>query len=295
MNSILRRSFPLAAAVAVALAVSACGNVNPSNLSATGSAGVPKHAAPVPDDLKRAMARKGMDPRAPILVRIYKEQRQLEVWKKTRAGKYALLKTYDICAYSGELGPKRREGDRQAPEGFYSVGPAQMNPGSSYYLSFDIGYPNAYDRAHGRTGGWLMVHGGCSSRGCYAMTDEQIREIYALARDAFSGGQKAFQVQALPFRMTGLNMMRHASNPNMPFWRMLKQGTDQFDATGVEPKVSVAEKQYVFGPMEYPSDVMVAEKAPSRKAPARTATAKAAPAQPAPRPSGLLAFLQGGN
>jgi murein L,D-transpeptidase YafK len=91
-----------------------------------------------------------------------------------------------------------------------------------------------------------MVHGNCASVGCYAMTDEQIQEIYALARDSFLGGQKAFQVQAFPFRMTPLNMALHRNNPNMPFWRMIKEGNDHFEVTGAEPHVDVCEKGYVF-------------------------------------------------
>ena len=111
------------------------------------------------------------------------------MWKKNRDGQYELLKTYPICRWSGDLGPKKKEGDRQAPEGFYTITPGQMNPASNYYLAFNTGFPNAYDRAWGYTGSELMVHGDCSSRGCYAMTDEQIQEIYALARESFFGGQ----------------------------------------------------------------------------------------------------------
>ncbi|MEX2036986.1 MAG: murein L,D-transpeptidase family protein, partial [Xanthobacteraceae bacterium] len=164
---------------------------------------------------------KNMDRDAPILVRSFKEEAELEVWKQDRTGRFALLKSYPICRWSGELGPKIREGDRQAPEGFYNINPGQMNPNSQYYLSFDLGYPNAFDRAHGRTGANLMVHGDCSSRGCYSMTDEQISEIYALGRDAFFGGQKSFQVQAYPFRMTPQNLAKHRTNPNLAFWKML--------------------------------------------------------------------------
>ncbi len=121
-----------------------------------------------------------------------------------------------------------------------------MNPNSNYYLAFNIGYPNAYDRAWGRTGSELMVHGDCSSRGCYAMTDEQIQEIYALARESFFGGQKDFQFEAFPFRMTAMNMAKHRNNPNFAFWKMLKEGYDNFEATRQEPKVAVCEKRYVF-------------------------------------------------
>jgi murein L,D-transpeptidase YafK len=189
---------------------------------------------------------KGMAKETPILVRLFKEEAELEVWKQTKEGRYALLKTYPICRWSGELGPKIRQGDRQAPEGFYTITPGQMNPNSSYYLAFNMGYPNAYDRAHGRTGSELMVHGDCSSRGCYAMTDEQMGEIYALARESFFGGQRSFQVQAFPFRMTPVNMARHRANPHMRFWKMLKEGYDHFEVTRLEPKVDVCERHYVF-------------------------------------------------
>ncbi len=187
-----------------------------------------------------------MDKTSPIMLRIFKEESQLEVWKQNLDGQYALLKTYPICRWSGALGPKIKEGDRQAPEGFYTITPAQMNPNSNYYLAFNTGYPNAFDRAWGRTGSELMVHGDCSSRGCYAMTDEQIQEIYSLAREAFFGGQQEFQLQAYPFRMTALNMAKHRNNPNFEFWKQLKQGYDSFEATRQAPKVAVCEKRYVF-------------------------------------------------
>lgn len=201
---------------------------------------------PVPPKLLAAIAEKDMDLQSPILVRLFKQEAELEVWKQTRSGQFALLKTYPICRWSGDLGPKVREGDRQAPEGFYSINPSQMNPQSAYYLSFNTGYPNAFDKALGRTGSQLMVHGDCSSRGCYAMTDEQIAEIYSLGRESFFGGQKAFQLQAYPFRMTPVNMARHRNNPNMPFWKMIKEGYDHFEVTRQEPKVDFCEKKYVF-------------------------------------------------
>jgi murein L,D-transpeptidase YafK len=208
---------------------------------------------PVPPKLIAAMVEKDMDLQSPILVRLFKQEAELEVWKQDRSGRFALLKTYPICRWSGDLGPKAREGDRQAPEGFYSITPGQMNPQSAYYLSFNTGYPNAYDQALGHTGSQLMVHGDCSSRGCYAMTDEQISEIYALGRESFFGGQKAFQFQAYPFRMTPLNMAKHRNNPNMPFWKMIKEGYDHFEVTRQEPKVDFCEKKYVFDAVRPPN------------------------------------------
>jgi murein L,D-transpeptidase YafK len=208
---------------------------------------IPKHMAPLDAATRELVDKKGMDQKAPILIRVFKQESTLEVWKKEKAtGRYALLKDYKICAWSGVLGPKLKEGDKQAPEGFYTIRPAQMNPNSNYYLSFNIGYPNDFDRVHGRTGTHLMVHGACSSAGCYSMTDEQIQEIYTLGRLAFEGGQRDFQVQAFPFRMTAENMAKHRDNPNMPFWKNLKEGYDHFEVIRQPPKIDVCDKRYVF-------------------------------------------------
>jgi murein L,D-transpeptidase YafK len=192
------------------------------------------------------MSSKGMSPSDPILIRAYKKESEMEVWKRGRDGRYALLRTLPICRWSGQLGPKVRQGDRQAPEGFYTVTPAQMNPNSAYYLSFDTGFPNAYDRAQGASGAHLMVHGTCSSAGCYAMTDEGAAELYAVAREAFAGGQRAFQFQAYPFRMTAENIAKYRADPNIAFWQNLKEGSDRFEATREEPQVAVASGRYVF-------------------------------------------------
>lgn len=205
-----------------------------------------KSLSPIPPQTMALMSAKGMTKSDPIVVRLYKKESELEVWKKAPDGHYAVLKTFPICRWSGQLGPKRREGDRQAPEGFYTITPGQMNPNSAYYLSFDTGYPNAYDKAHNGTGAQLMVHGTCSSRGCYAMTDEGISEVYALARESFAGGQRGFQFQAYPFRMTAENLAKFRADPNMPFWKNLKEGSDHFEVTGREPKVAVCNGRYAF-------------------------------------------------
>lgn len=231
-----------------------------------------KAHVPVPEKLVRQMKAKNMATNAPIMVRIFKQDNMLEIWKKTRNGRYAMLADYEICKWSGKLGPKFKEGDRQAPEGFYSVTPGLMNPKSQYHLAFNMGFPNAYDRSHGRTGTHLMVHGACSSAGCYAMTDQQVEVIYALARDAFKGGQKAFQIQAFPFRMTEENMVKHRDNEHFAYWEMLKKGNDHFEITKVPPKVDVCEKRYEFNTdsaERYPSSGAC----PTRKMPRSTALA----------------------
>jgi murein L,D-transpeptidase YafK len=232
------RTLMASAAIAAALALGGC---ETDGTSLNGRA-----LAPLSEKMIAEFERKDMPKESPILVRVFKEEAELEVWKQDASGKFALLKTYPICRWSGELGPKIKQGDRQAPEGFYTITPGQMNPNSQYYLAFNLGYPNAFDRAHGRTGAHLMVHGDCSSAGCYSMTDEQIQEVYALGRESFFGGQRSFQVQAYPFRMTALNMARHRSNPHMAFWKMIKVGYDHFEVTRLEPKVDVCDKRYVF-------------------------------------------------
>lgn len=235
MNSKMLR----ASLVAVALALAGC-NASLEDIA-------PKAAEKeLPQRIVAAMQAKGMSRNAPIMMRIFKEEGVLEVWKQKTNGRYDLVTTYDICKWSGKLGPKFREGDRQAPEGFYSVRPAQMNPNSSYHLAFNMGFPNAFDAANGRNGRHLMVHGACSSSGCYSMTDPQMEEIYAFARDAFRGGQTEFQVQAFPFRMTPENMARYRDDPNFQFWKMLKEGYDHFELSKVPPKVDVCERRYVF-------------------------------------------------
>lgn len=227
-----------ALAATVSLALAGC-NGQGQDVSA-------RSRQPLSPQIVSVMSEKDMAPQNPILIRVFKEESELEVWKTTSKGTYALLKTYPICRWSGELGPKVKIGDRQTPEGFYTITPGLLNPNSNYYLAINTGFPNAFDKSYGRTGEFLMIHGDCSSAGCYAMTDEQIAEIYALAREALAGGQRSFQIQAMPFRMTPENMARHRNNPNMAFWRNLKQGYDHFEVTHLEPKVNVCGRQYVF-------------------------------------------------
>ena len=286
-----RRSFVQARGVVLAAACAAlAGCVAEGGQLATFG---PKHLQPVSPQTMALFDQKGMDKNSPILLRIFKEESELEIWKQNRDGKFALLKTYPICRWSGELGPKVREGDRQAPEGFYFITPELMNPRSSYYLAFNLGYPNEFDRAYGRTGAHLMVHGDCSSRGCYAMTDEQIQDIFALARDSFDGGQLAFQVHALPFRMTSKNMARHRNNPHLAFWRMLKEGNDHFELTKAQPKIDVCEKRYVFNAhLHDPSQLFDAKsQCPSFETPREIASAIAAKKQADERESAVLARL----
>lgn len=229
------RGWPLALLLVVSLVLQGCSAL-----------GLPKEKSPLSQSTVRTLASLDTSPASPMLVRIFKQSSELEVWKPSSTGEYRLFKTYSICKWSGELGPKIKEGDYQSPEGFYGVTPGMMNPKSGYYLSFNTGFPNKYDRAYGRTGTNLMVHGDCKSVGCYAMTDDQIREIYALARESFAGGNPSFHLELYPFRMTDENLAKQSESPHIEFWRNLKEGYDSFERTRRPATVDVCGGRYVF-------------------------------------------------
>ncbi len=201
-----------------------------------------RRVAPV---LQREFGAKELRPGSPVFIRIFKESSELEVWI-AKDDRFHLFRRYDICTFSGELGPKLRRGDLQSPEGFYFVTAGRMNPSSQFHLSFDLGYPNAYDRRLGRTGSALMVHGDCVSIGCYAMTDAGIEEIYAVADAALRNGQRFFRVHVFPFRMTPENMRNHEDSQWHKFWENLKEGYDLFERSGRPPNVEVRDGRYVF-------------------------------------------------
>jgi murein L,D-transpeptidase YafK len=236
----------LASLSLMALVLAGCNDTLDSATSIDLSTVKNKVEQPLPDHILADMTKRGMDRNSPIMIRILKEEGVMEIWKAKTDNRFDKIAEYKICAWSGRLGPKVKEGDRQAPEGFYNLTPANLNPNSKYYLAINTGFPNRYDAANGRSGNNLMIHGACSSSGCYSMTDQQVLEIYAFARDAFKGGQKTIQLQAFPFRMTAENMVRHRLSPNIDFWKMLKEGYDDFEVTKRPPEVEVCEKKYVF-------------------------------------------------
>lgn len=209
------------------------------------TAGVPLPGAPDLARLSDRLATKGLKQGAPVLIRIFKREFELELWM-ARDGAFQHFATYPICMWSGKLGPKIKTGDHQAPEGFYAVTKEQLNPNSKYYRSFNLGFPNAYDRGLGRTGSFLMVHGACASAGCYAMTDGQMGEIWTLVTAALSAGQPAFQVQSYPFRMTPENLEAYNGHEHEAFWRDLKAGSEFFERTHLPPAVSLCNGRYAF-------------------------------------------------
>ena len=193
------------------------------------------------------LAENGLAHGAPILIRIFKREFELELWMQ-RDGVFHRFAIYPICRWSGRLGPKLQQGDGQAPEGFYTVDASALNPNSSWHRSFNLGFPNAFDRANGRTGSLIMVHGGCASIGCFAMTNAQIDEIWRLVTAALAKGQKRFQVQVYPFRMSDERLADYANDPDTAFWKNLRAGNDLFEKTLLPPKVMVCQNRYRFEP-----------------------------------------------
>jgi len=204
-------------------------------------------------NLPGRLAEQGVALGAPVFIRIFKREFELELWMR-RDGRFHRFAVYPICRWSGWLGPKLVEGDSQAPEGFYTVDAKALNPASRWHRSFNLGYPNAFDRAHARTGSFVMVHGGCASVGCFAMTDAVVDEIWRLVTAALNGGQKRFQVQVYPFRMTQENLERRQNAPWAPFWGDLKRGYDVFEATGLPPRIGLCAGRYTVAPAAGGSD-----------------------------------------
>lgn len=242
------RSRAFAAVALAAVAVAACSSA-PT---------IPPAEQPLPKETMNLLGKKGMDLAAPVYIRIFKEESELEVWKARDDGRFYHLKTYPICNWSGTLGPKIQQGDKQAPEGFYTVTRTQLNPNSQFHVAFNLGYPNSYDRSWGRTGDFVMVHGKCKSAGCYAMTDALSEEIYALVREAIKGGQEQVQVHAFPFRPTDAKLAQYKTNRWYSFWQTLKQGYDHFELTRVPPNVAVCERKYVVN-VKMPASPLAAD------------------------------------
>ena len=194
--------------------------------------------------LRQQVEKKGFTWGAPVFLRVFKQENVVEVWLQIEDGSYRMFRNYPICIFSGELGPKTRQGDKQSPEGFYSINPHSMNPRSQFTRSMNMNYPNAYDRQHGYTGNLLMIHGKCASVGCYAMGDRQIQEIYDLVGTAFQHGQLQVPVHAFPFRLTYENLQRYRSHRWFSFWEMLMPGFNYFEATRRVPNMKVINGRY---------------------------------------------------
>jgi murein L,D-transpeptidase YafK len=198
----------------------------------------------VAEMLDQRLAGRGMKLGSAVMIRIFKSEAELEIWMRT-GERFELLATYPICNWAGALGPKVSEGDNQSPEGLYSIGRRQLHHSTRWRRSLDIGYPNAFDRMHARTGSSILVHGGCTSTGCFAMTDQVMEEIFRLSRAALWNGQRRIAVHIFPFRMTPENMVVHAESHWQDFWSNLKEAYDLFERTRMPPTVKVCHRRYV--------------------------------------------------
>jgi len=194
--------------------------------------------------LQQELSEKGLILGSPIFIRIFKIPGELEVWVE-KQNKYQFFKSYPICSYSGYPGPKQYEGDWQSPEGFYTVTARQMNPSSNYHLALNIGYPNDFDKALNRTGSNIMIHGDCSSRGCFAMNDYRIEEIYILIHTSLLQGQETISVHIFPFRLTSINLYKFRSSPWINFWNNLREGYDAFEQRHQVPNISTSNEKYI--------------------------------------------------
>lgn len=226
-------------------AIAICGAL----LSATPAIANPAALKPTPQDVQTLLKTRAIEQSAPIYIRVFKEESELEVWKARSDGRYVAIKTYPICTWSGTLGPKKSLGDQMAPEGFYGFTADGLKPDSKYHLAFNVGYPNALDSALGRTGNFIMVHGQCVSIGCFAMTNDLMEEIYALARDAIEGGVERVPVHIFPFRMTADNLKRHAAHKAAATWAPLKEAYDDFARTQEPPRIGICGSRYVVNPV----------------------------------------------
>ncbi|HEY0031182.1 MAG TPA: L,D-transpeptidase family protein [Bacteroidia bacterium] len=203
------------------------------------------------EGLKAAIKKQGIKEDFELFIRVFKEDKELEVWLRPKDQKeFQLFKTYAICASSGELGPKRKQGDGQVPEGFYTI--AVFNPYSSYHLSMGLSYPNASDRiiGKGNLGGDIMIHGDCVTIGCMPLTDNFIKEVYILAVEARNSGQQSIPVHIFPTRLNekGMTFLSGQNAKQLDFWKNLKTGYDYFEEHKQLPKVTVDKAgKYLFG------------------------------------------------
>ena len=205
---------------------------------------LPLPGTPNVGQLAERLAEKKMAMGNPILIRVFKASSELEVWMKS-GDTFELFATYPICNWSGTLGPKLTEGDKQSPEGVYTVSAQQLHLVGRHPRSLNLGFPNALDRQMSRTGSYILIHGGCSSVGCFAMTNPVIEEVYSLALAALNKGkQDALQVHVFPFRMTEDRLQAYAINEWYDFWRNLKDVSDSFERTHVPPNITICEGRY---------------------------------------------------
>ena len=232
-----------ALAISIELNDAAAARMERRNAARNGRLPLPLPGTPDTRALSTRISAMGINLGASTLIRIFKAESELEIWMH-KDGVYVHFATYPICYWSGTSGPKLREGDRQTPEGFYTITSDQLHRGGRWPRSLDIGFPNTYDRTHHRTGSHILVHGGCNSVGCFAVTDAVNTEIYDIVSASLRLDTLHVPVHVFPFRLSEENLVAHAGDAWTGFWRNLKQGYDSFERTGLPPRISVCERTY---------------------------------------------------
>jgi murein L,D-transpeptidase YafK len=208
-------------------------------------------------------------PGAPVFIRIFKETSTLEVWMQ-KGARFALYERFSICKWSGDLGPKLEEGDRQSPEGVYSITMDDLRVNLRWHRAMDVNFPNAYDAANGRTGSGILIHGKCSSIGCFALTDESVERVYDLVAAALEAGQARVPVHIFPFPLTSKALAANAGHPAIAFWRGLRPAYAAFELDRLPPQAKLCGADYAFSSPR------------STRARVRTEAAKCPPLAPKP-------------
>jgi murein L,D-transpeptidase YafK len=232
-----------AAALTIELKDVAADRVERQRAAAAGA--LPLPGTPNIAAFQERLANKGLALAAPIMIRVFKSESELEIWKQ-KGDKFVLFATYPICHWSGTIGPKLRDGDKQAPEGYYTISRAQTRHVGRWPKAIDVGYPNILERSQARTGSAILIHGGCTSVGCFAMTNPVMDEIHLLASASIEAGQPIVPMHVYPFRMTDQNMRAHALSPWRNFWANLKEGYDSFERTKRPPTVDICNGRYIY-------------------------------------------------
>ena len=198
-------------------------------------------------DLRKKLAAKGLTYGTPVHLMAFKESKELEIWLEEDGGhKFRHFATLPICAFSGDLGPKLREGDRQTPEGFYNLRHEFLHPSSAYHLAIDIGFPNSLDRSLGRTGSLIELHGACQSIGCYAMGNSGIEEIYLLVEQSFMRGVRRATFAAYPFRPTPERLAAERDHIWFEFWENIAGSYTKFMDLRRPPHFIPLRGRYLF-------------------------------------------------
>ncbi len=239
-------------ALSIELKDVASDRVERQRAAAVGS--LPLPGTPDLASFEQRLATKGLKAGNPVFIRIFKAESELEVWMRS-GDRFVLLDTYPICHWSGTIGPKLHEGDKQTPEGFYDVSRKQLHLIGRHPRSLNLGFPNAFDKSMQRTGSYILVHGGCSSVGCFAMTNAVVSEIYDLSERALKGGQERIHLHVFPFRMTDANLDTYKANEWHPFWLNLKEGYDAFEQTRLPPRIGICDRRYQIQAATAPEEV----------------------------------------